>query len=457
VCLICCAAPLIFGVDFQAGVARVDITPREAVWMSGYASRSHPSTGVRQALWAKALAIQTGSSRPVVIVATDLVGLPAEVADEVAARAQRQFGIERSRLLLNSSHTHTGPVVWPGLAAMFDLPPAEEQKLHAYAARLVDDLVSVIGRSIKDLSPAVVSYGFGEAGFAMNRREPTARGIKLGVNPTGPADHQVPVLLVSTPDGKKRAILFAYACHNTTLTGDFYEISGDYAGVAVAKLEAQYPETTALFLQLSGGDQNPNPRNTVELADQHGAELAAAVDRVLGGPLTRLGGLLRTSYVVTRLKFAPQSRAVYQADLENPKSTPAARHRATAMLQAWDAGHPVTDTPYPVQAVRFGKSLTVLALGGEVVVDYALRARREYPGEALIVAGYSNAVMCYIPSERVLGEGGYEVVDNMVYYGQPGPFAPGVEERVFQAIHQAMKKVGITPKARSDSTTEPRQ
>ena len=439
--LICCA-PLVFGAGFRAGVARVEITPREPIWMSGYASRNHPSTGIRQALWAKALALESNSGRPVVIVATDLVGLPAEVADEVAARAQRQFGLERSRLLLNSSHTHTGPVVWPGLAGMFDLPPGEEQKLHTYAARLVDDLVSVIGKSIADLSPAVVSYGSGEAGFAMNRREPTAKGIRLGVNPSGPSDHQVPVLLVAAPDGKKRAILFAYACHNTTLTGDFYELSGDYAGVAAAKLEAEYPGTEALFLQLCGGDQNPNPRNTVELADQHGVELAAAVDRVLGGPLAALNGPIRTSYVVTRLAFAPQPRSVYQADLENPKSTPAARQRANRMLAAMDAGHAVRDTPYPVEAVRFGKSLTLLALGGEVVVDYALRAHREYPGEALIVAGYSNAVMCYIPSERVLGEGGYEVVDNMVYYGQPGPFAPGVEKGVFQAIHKAMKKVG---------------
>ena len=212
--------------------------------------------------------------------------------------------------------------------------------------------------------------------------------------------------------------------------------------MAAAKLETEYPGTTALFLQLCGGDQNPYPRNTVELAEQHGGELAAAVDRVLGGPLASLNGTIRTSYVVTRLAFAAQPRSVYQTDLDNPKSTPATRQRATRMLAAMDAGRPIRDTAYPVQAVRFGNSLTLLALGGEVVVDYDLRAHREYPGEALIVAGYSNAVMCYIPSERVLGEGGYEVVDNMVYYGQPGPFAPGVENGVFRAIHQAMKEVG---------------
>src|SRR5205807_7049146 len=124
-----------------------------------------------------------------------------------------------------------------------------------------------------------------------------------------------------------------------------------------------------------------------------------------------------------------QERTVYEADVANPKAAPAVTRRARAMLAAMDAGKAVWDTPYPVQAVRFGKELTLLALGGEVVVDYALRVKKEYPGEAIIVAGYSNAVMCYIPSERVLGEGGYEAVDNLVYYGKPGPFAPGVEER----------------------------
>ena len=148
------------GAALRAGVGRVDITPRDAIWMSGYASRSHPSQGVRQPLWARALVIEAGSGGRVVIVTPDLIGLPAEVAGQVAVRARRQFGLERSRLLLNASHTHSGPVIWPGLAAMFDLPPGEEAKLRDYAARLVDDLVAVIGKAIADLAPAGISYGF---------------------------------------------------------------------------------------------------------------------------------------------------------------------------------------------------------------------------------------------------------------------------------------------------------
>jgi hypothetical protein len=325
---------------------------------------------------------------------------------------------------------------------MFDLPPDEERKLREYAARLVDELVGVIGQAIADLSPAEIAFGFGQAGFAVNRREPSARGIRIGVNPSGPSDREVPVLRVSGAGGKTRAILFAYACHNTTLGGDFYQLNGDYAGFAEARLEEEHPGAAAMFMALCGGDQNPQPRNTLELAQQHGREMADAVDSVLKSTLRPLKGPLRVSYQETRLPFARQERSVYEADAANPKAPPATARRARAMLEAIDAGKPVWDTAYPVQAVRFGKDLTLLALGGEVVVDYALRVKREYAGESLIVAGYSNAVMCYIPSERVLGEGGYEAVDNLVYYGKPGPFAPGVEERVFGAIHAAMKKVG---------------
>jgi hypothetical protein len=426
----------------RAGVGRVDITPSGPIWMSGYASRTHPSESVLQHLWARALAIDTGSGGSLVIVSTDLIGLPFEVADQVAARAGRQFGLERSHLLLNSSHTHTGPVIWPNLASMFTLPPGEEQKLKDYAPHLVDGLVAVIGQAVADLAPAEVSFGFGQAGFAMNRREATPTGVKIGVNREGPGDHEVPVLKVAGRDGKIRAILFAYACHNTTLTGEFYRISGDYAGFAAAELESSYPGSTALFVQLCGGDQNPYPRSTLQLAGQHGHEMAAEVGRVINGAMQPLRGRLRTAYQMTSLPFAPQERATYEADLQNPKASPAAKQRAQRMLQAIDSGHPVRETPYPVQAIRFGNVLTLLALGGEVVVDYDLRAKREYTGEPLIVAGYSNAVMSYIPSERVLREGGYEAADSMVYYGQPGPFAPGVEGRVFDAVHAVMKKVG---------------
>lgn len=428
------------GANWKAGVGRADITPAGPIWMSGYAARTHASDGVLTRLWAKALVIESGPGRRIVIVSTDVVGVPGIVAGEIAARVEKQYGLKRSQLLINASHTHTGPVVWSNLVNLTVFPPAEEEKLHAYRQVFVDDVAAAVGAAVRDLAPATVEFGEGSAGFAMNRRQATASGVKIGVNPEGPVDHKVPVLKVTGADGKLRAVLFGYACHNTTLTAQIYQLSGDYAGFAAAELERQHPGATAMFLMLCGGDQNPEPRGTVELARKHGDELAAEVDRVLAGRLAEVRGAVRTAFRVTTLQLAPRSRGDFEAELKS--KTPALARRGQMMLDALKAGKVIDRIPYPVQAVRFGRSLTIVALGGEVTVGYGLRIQQEYAGEPIVTAGYSNDVMAYIPTARILREGGYEADESMIYYGQAGPFAGDVENRVMAAVRGIMKDVG---------------
>jgi neutral ceramidase len=420
------------GATLRAGLAKVDITPRGPIWMSGYAARTHPSEGVLSRLWAKALAIESSPRERIVIVSTDLVGIPRELSDEVAAKLKKQYGLNRSQLLINASHTHTGPIVWPNLRNLTVIPEGEQEKLIDYRNTLAEALVSVAGAALRDLSPAVIEFGEGAAGFAANRR--------AAINPDGPVDHRVPVLKIADPAGRIRGIVFGYACHNTTLTGEFYQLSGDYAGFAAETIQQRHPGATALFVMLCGADQNPNPRSTLELARQHGNALADEIEKVIAARMTPVSGPVRTAFRLAELRFAPRSRQDFEAELKS--KVPAQVRRGEMMLKELDAGRNLERLDYPLQAVRFGKTLTLLALGGEVTVDYGLRARREYSGEPLITAGYSNDVMSYIPSARVLREGGYEAVDSMFYYAQPGPYAEDVEERVFAAIRQVMKSVG---------------
>ncbi len=427
---------------FKAGVARARITPDGPIWMSGYAARKHPSEGVLTELWAKALALESSKGGRVVLVTTDVIGLPRAISDVVAARVEKQYGLERARLLLNSSHTHSGPVLRANLSAMYDLSPEDDRQVSEYSRKFTDALVSVIGAALGDLQPAQLFYGAGRASFAINRRERTPKGFRIGLNPEGPGDPEVPVLRVTTPDGKLRAVLFGYACHNTTLGGDFYQINGDYAGFAQLAFESAHAGATGMFMELCGADQNPNPRGKVEHAEQYGQTLATEVDRVIQGQLKPVRGPIRAAYRVIDLNFAPHTRETFEQRLND--SNPARARNARLMLKAYDEGRPIRRTPYPVQAVRFGRDLTIVALGGEVVVEYALRAKKEFnhAREPLVVAGFSNDVMCYIPSLRVLTEGGYEPVDSMLYYGQPGPFAEDVEERVFGALREVLKRVG---------------
>jgi neutral ceramidase len=428
--------------SYEAGVAKVDITPRKSIWMSGYGNRNKPSTGVLHPLWTKALAIRDTKKNTLVIVSTDLIGLPQSMTDAVSARVEKEYGIKRANLVYNSSHTHTGPYVRANLVTMFSFTPQDQTNVEDYGRDLTDNIFNAIGSALARMEAVDIAYGTGSAGFAVNRRVPGPGGFKIGVNPKGPTDHTVPVLRVTSKRlGKPLAVIAGYACHNTTLTGEFYEMSGDYAGYAQIEMENNNPGAVAMFLMLTGADQNPNPRSSLALAKQHGKALADAAQRVLDtqGMMKRLDGEIAAAFELTKLNFDAHTRTTFEKELTS--SIPAAVRRAQFMLKAYDEGHPVRTLSYPVQAVSFGKSLTLLALAGEVVIDYTIRAQREFGKQNLVVLGYSNDVPCYIPSLRVLREGGYEANDSMIYYGQPGPFSEDVEETIFAAVRRVMKRV----------------
>jgi hypothetical protein len=429
------------GAEMRVGISSRVITPQLPFWMTGYGSRTKPSTEVLQDVWAKALVFEENPESRVVIVTTDLLGLSHEVSEAVANLVNKKYGIPRSQLLLSSSHTHSGPVVWPALSMIFDLNQEDQQAAANYTQKLTADLVAVIDSAMGHLAPMQVWSGHGLADFAMNRREPTEKGIINGKNPDGPVDHDVPVLKITTPEGVLKAILFGYACHNTT--SNTYLINGDYAGFAQADLQKTYPGVTALFFMGCGGDQNPQPRGSIELAMQHGKELSEAVQKVLSGKLNPVRPPIRTAYANVDLEFSPFNLELYQKDLAGPDKY--LQRRAKLMLEAYNKGWNLSHFPYPLQVVRFNKDLTILAMSGEVVVDYSLKMKKEYSSENLFVAGYCNEVMCYIPSLRILKEKGYEANESMIFYGFPGPFADSVEEKIWSAIHREMKRVGVRP------------
>ncbi|HOY59441.1 MAG TPA: neutral/alkaline non-lysosomal ceramidase N-terminal domain-containing protein, partial [Verrucomicrobiota bacterium] len=202
------AAPLSAATaDFQAGVARVPITPPMPFWLTGYAARTNAAASVRTELWAKALALEDSRGGRAVLVTSDVIGLPREISDAVAERARKRHGLKRSEVLLNSSHTHAGPVIWPNLRVMFDFDEAEQARVVDYTRRLCDNLTAVIDAALDDLGPAHIASGHGAAHFAINRRQPASNGARIGQNRSGPVDHDVPVLSITGDDGTLRAVV----------------------------------------------------------------------------------------------------------------------------------------------------------------------------------------------------------------------------------------------------------
>jgi neutral ceramidase len=420
------------GGTWKAGVASTDITPDGPLWMAGFAARTQAAQGTALPLKAKALALQAGTGQPAVLVTADLLGLTARVTDAVSADVGRRSGLPRSRLLFNASHTHCGPVVDEQLSVAYDLTAEQWEAIRIYTARLTRQLTALIGDALSDLRPVTIGFASGEAGFAKNRR--------VQFSADGPVDRTVPVLRISTRDGGLYAIVFGYACHNTTLQAGFVQYHGDYAGIAQVELERRHPGTTALFVAGCGADANPSPRGTVELVKAHGRALAEAVDQSLPAATPFEPGL-RAAYGTVTLPFeAAAVRARWRAGLDI-EDVYLRRYDALMNSIVARGGRLPAAQAAPVQIWRFGGSgdardLTLIAIGGEVVVDYAFRLAREFPGRRLWVAGYSNDVFGYLPSRRVREEGGYEGGDAMIYYGRPGPFTADVEERIVREVRR---------------------
>ncbi|MEO8763874.1 MAG: neutral/alkaline non-lysosomal ceramidase N-terminal domain-containing protein [Ginsengibacter sp.] len=424
---------------WKAGVARVIITPDHPLWMAGYASRDHPAEGTLNDLWAKALALEDATGNRAVLVTMDLVGIPKGFSDRLRARLKTRFHLSAAQVILNSSHTHSGPVLEDALVDIYPLDSLEIIKIKKYTGQLEDKITRLVGEALHSLKPAQLYSKNGIARFQVNRRNNIEAILNSQTQLNGPNDYAVPIIKVTGKSGNIIAIAFGYACHNTVLNG--YKWSGDYAGFAQLELEKKYPAAIALFFQCCGADQNPLPRRTVPLAQQYGQTLAAAVERVLNENMEELTPHLITSYKEIDLSLtAPPTKDKLLKTARD--STGYQKRWAARLLKQLDQGDSFrTSYPYPLQVWRLGNQ-TMMILGGEVVIEYAVQLKRIF-GEDIFVLGYSNDVMAYIPSATILGEGGYEGATSQMVYGLPATWALNIETLIISQMVLLAEQAGI--------------
>ncbi|GAB4020048.1 hypothetical protein GCM10028808_59900 [Spirosoma migulaei] len=424
---------------WKAGTASMVITPKEPQWQAGYASRTHAADGKIHDLWAKALALEDETGKRAVLVTTDMLGFPKAMSDRIRERLNSQFGLSKAQIILNSSHTHSGPVLDNALQDIYPLDATEQAKINRYSRWLEAQIVTLVGQAFQKLEPVALFSQNGVTRFQVNRRNNKEGALLEQTELKGPNDYAVPVIKVVDARGKLKTIVFGYACHPTVL--DLYQWSGDYAGFAQLELEKAHPGVTALFFQGAAGDQNPLPRRTIPLARQYGRELAAAVDRVLDEPMRNLSAQLRTVYSEIDLPLsAPPSEAELTKTIQENEGY--LKRWATRMLAETKQGKPfVRSYPYPMQIWQLGNQ-SILSFGGELVIQYALDCKKRF-GQDSFVMGYSNDVMGYIPSATILQEGGYEGASSQMVYCLPSIWAPNVPNLIDQEINRLANQIGM--------------
>lgn len=427
--------------SWKVGVAKAIITPRTPVWLAGYGSKRVPE-GKLHDLWMKILALEDAEGRRAVLVTSDHMGIPKAMYENMAKAIHERFGLERSQVMFTFSHNHCSPRLAGDLVDYYPEEAAQEALVEDYTRLMEARTVETVGEALSKLAPANLAIGAGVCTFAVNRRENREADlpaiIASGRPFKGPVDHSVPLLTVKR-NGQLLAVLFGYACHPTTLSFTYY--CGDYPGFAQLELEKNHPGLVAMFINTCGGDQNPLPRRTVELCEKYGHMLAQSVEKALPQATQTIAPRLRTAFEFVELAYQKVvTREELQAGLSH-KSAIYARW-ACRLLKKLDAGEKFASSyPYPVHAWKMGENLLIIGLGGEAVVDYALRFKKEF-GPNTWTCGYTDTLVAYIPSRRVWEEGGYEGGPYLYEYGHPAlRWASDVEDRVAAAVHRVVRKV----------------
>ncbi|CAN5291303.1 neutral/alkaline non-lysosomal ceramidase N-terminal domain-containing protein [soil metagenome] len=430
-----------FGNEYgwKAGVAKEIITPEEPMWMAGYSARDHTSENIMHDLWVKALALEDASGNKSLIITADLLGWPKTMADRIRDRLDEKFQLSRAQIILSSSHTHSGPVLQNALYDIYPLDPQQLDKINKYSLELEDKIIDLVGKAFQFMQPVRIFANNGVTRFQVNRRNNIESTIDTQTELKGPNDYAVPVIKVENEKGEIVAILFGYACHPTVL--DQYSWSGDYPGFAQLELEKSHPGTTALFFQGAGGDQNPLPRRTKALAEQYGKDLAAAVERVLEEPMRELASVLTTAYseIDLPLNSPPAEEELTKALNESTSYIKQWGSRNLEMLKRGDSF--ISSYRYPLQVWKLGDQ-SFMALGGELVIEYAIELKRIF-GKEIFVMGYANDVMAYIPSETILEEGGYEGNLSQMVYGLPGKWKPGIQALILDEMVKLASNLDI--------------
>ena len=131
---------------WKAGVAKVKITPQESIWLAGYGSRNHAVEGVLLDLWAKALVLEDAEGNRGILVTADLLEYPKQLSDRIRKQLSEKLGLDKAQIILNASHTHTGPVLSSSVLTVY-FPPfsaQEQEKLDRYERNLEKQIVDLV-------------------------------------------------------------------------------------------------------------------------------------------------------------------------------------------------------------------------------------------------------------------------------------------------------------------------
>lgn len=412
---------LVFGILFgsfaqstsnqlQAGIAKVDITPKENLFMGGYdeSCRQGKSEGIDGKIYIRALVFDDKTSR-IVFIEADIVSLPPEEYVPLRKLIASQTGIPFDNVMLGCVHNHAAPY------------PDEKNEHSEWSKQLSGKFVTAVKNALADLEPVKLGGGKGTSHIAMSRRKVMSDTVsvltfdennssqsygkyktdkpvlvhemegvvRLGNNPAGAIDDEVGILRIDKLSGAPKAVMVNYACHGTSLGGRNNKISPEWNGNMLNCIEEKVPGVTGIFIQGASGDINPRfvggidgYRDNTAKTKELGYEIGNEVVRVYTG-------------IQTSESYSSQIKIVHQ-DITLPRK-----------YAAVVADFRNTTLDVPTSAIRIA-DFTWVTFPGELFHEIGQNIKAITHSPFPFLDGYCNGSLGYLPTQKSHSEGGYE-------------------------------------------------
>jgi hypothetical protein len=394
----------------QAGIAKVDITPTENLYMGGYDElcRTGKSDGVDGKIYVRALVFDDKMNK-VVFIEADIVSLSPADYTPLRKIISSETGIPFENIMLGCVHNHAAPY------------PDEKNKDSNWSKQLNTKFVLAVKNAIADLEPVKIGGGVGKSNIAMNRRHMMEDTIstttfdennssqsygkyktdkpvliremagvyRLGNNPKGSIDDEVGILRIDKISGAPKAVLVNYACHGTSLGGRNNKISPEWNGNMLNYIEENVPGVTGIFVQGAAGDINPRfvggidgIKDNVIKTRELGCEIGKEVVKVY-------------SNIQTAQPLSSQIKLVHR-DITCPR-------KYAAVVENFRN----TTLDVPTTAIRIDQFIWV-TFPGELFHEIGQNVKTITHSRFPYLVGYCNGSLGYLPTQQAHAEGGYE-------------------------------------------------
>lgn len=420
------------------GVAKVDITPTEAIHLAGYGHRKGLLEGVSSRLYLRANVFRQsvdGEDRLALLVEADIIWWGPERMAGIRKKLLDRYGIREEHIVLSASHTHGGPQTTTVFVDMLGLPDA------AYIEQLEEWLLQAVGQSLEVMEPVAVEQGSGICQVGINRRKWVDGAMIMAPNPDNYIDTNVEVFRFTTETGATKAVWMHYTCHPTV--SSMNQVNSDYSGAAMEQLEETLGGGAVVsFLQGCCGETRPALykedkfySGTEEDVKRLGRLLANEVAAVLARPMKSIPpGAISGRRLEVQLPYEAlpsETEIAASAEVEGiPAQWSAKLQQNPQLLQP--------SIPLQISRLDIADGLSFIAMDGEMVLEYSEKVKRLSGGRARAL-GYSNGMVGYVPTAKQVEEGGYEGRDSHRLFTLAAVFDTTLEANIEEGIKQLLQ------------------